>query len=516
MAVESEVVMARARAAQYVRMSTDKQKYSTQNQKDAIASYAAHRGLTIVRTYSDEGRSGLNISRRDALRALIEDVKSGNPGFEFILVYDVSRWGRFQDADESAYYEFICKEAGVRVLYCAELFENDGSLSSTILKSLKRAMAGEYSRELSNKVFMGQSRITRMGFWRGGFPGYGLRRLLLDERGKVKAQLEFGQQKSLQTDRVVIIHGPPLEVETVRRIFHSFAVERKTAYRIAAELNLDQIPTLRGGPWGDHSVLKVLKNERYLGHIIFNRTSEKLGRKRVLNPPEMWIRKDHAFEPMVKPDLFEQARKILQERRNVCSEKEMLERLAALQRENGRLTRTIIDACEDVPAVWTLQRHYGSLLAAYRLIDYQPQRLVVRSSIATTRRSILQTAATEIGARIEELGGRASISQDNRLLTIDDEFSISLCAATPNRLSTRIRWYANVETKARSDLTLVIRTELSGTKIDACYLVPTVALAGVKYKRICLSDKIFVGACRYTNLDAFCRMCVGLEEERAA
>lgn len=66
-----------------------------------------------------------------------------------ILVYDVSRWGRFQDADESAHYEYICKRAGIQVAYCAEQFENDGSPVSTIVKSLKRAMASEYSRERS-------------------------------------------------------------------------------------------------------------------------------------------------------------------------------------------------------------------------------------------------------------------------------------------------------------------------------------------------------------------------------
>jgi DNA invertase Pin-like site-specific DNA recombinase len=93
-----------SRAAQYVRMSTDHQKYSTQNQGEAIAAYAERRGLTIVRSYEDEGRSGLDIDGRQALQDLIGDVKSGRADFECILVYDVSRWGRFQDADESAYY----------------------------------------------------------------------------------------------------------------------------------------------------------------------------------------------------------------------------------------------------------------------------------------------------------------------------------------------------------------------------------------------------------------------------
>ena len=101
------------RAAQYVRMSTEHQKYSTENQAEAIRAYAERRGIEIVRTYADEGKSGLRIDGRDALKQLIDDVQTGKADFSTILVYDVSRWGRFQDADESAYYEYICKRAGI-------------------------------------------------------------------------------------------------------------------------------------------------------------------------------------------------------------------------------------------------------------------------------------------------------------------------------------------------------------------------------------------------------------------
>jgi len=170
------------RAAQYVRMSTDYQQYSTQNQIAAIAEYAARKNLTIVRTYADEGRSGLQLDKRLALKELISDVLLGNAGFDTVLVYDVSRWGRFQDSDESAHYEFLCKEAGVKVEYCAEDFANDGSLISNVMKNLKRAMAGEYSRELSNKVFAGQCRLVKLGFRQGGSPPYGFRRQLLEPR----------------------------------------------------------------------------------------------------------------------------------------------------------------------------------------------------------------------------------------------------------------------------------------------------------------------------------------------
>ena len=121
------------------------------------------RGIEIVRTYADAGKSGLSLDGRDALKQLIEDVQTEKADFSTILVYDVSRWGRFQDADESAYYEYICKRVGISVQYCAEQFENDGSPVSTIVKGVKRAMAGEYSRELSVKVFTGQCRLIELG-----------------------------------------------------------------------------------------------------------------------------------------------------------------------------------------------------------------------------------------------------------------------------------------------------------------------------------------------------------------
>ena len=147
------------RVAAYVRMSTEHQQYSTSNQMDVIREYAVQRHMEIVRTYSDKGKSGLNIRGRDALGRMIGDVENQRTDFAGILVYDVSRWGRFQDADESAYYEYICRRAGIAVHYCAEQFENDGSPVSTIVKSVKRAMAGEYSRELSSKVFQGACRL---------------------------------------------------------------------------------------------------------------------------------------------------------------------------------------------------------------------------------------------------------------------------------------------------------------------------------------------------------------------
>ncbi len=96
----------------YVRMSTDHQKYSTENQADAIREYATRHQIEIIETYTDSGKSGLSLDGRDSLKRLIDDVQTSVAQFNMILVLDVTRWGRFQDADESAYYEYNLRPIG--------------------------------------------------------------------------------------------------------------------------------------------------------------------------------------------------------------------------------------------------------------------------------------------------------------------------------------------------------------------------------------------------------------------
>src|SRR5581483_8507273 len=293
-------------------------------------------------------------------------------------------------------------------------FENDGSLSSTVLKSIKRAMAGEYSRELSTKVFVGQSRISRLGFWRGGPPGYGLRRQLIDEKGNAKKTLEFGERKSLHSDRIVLVYGPAIEVETVRRIFRSFVHERKGESAIARELNADNLPTTYGKRWEPETITRFLTNERYLGHIVFNRTSFKLGQTRVSNPSEMWVRRENAFAPIIHQELFDQAQEIIRERRQRRIDNDLLERLVAVRQEKGYLTGSIIDAHDELPPVETFRRRFGSLMSSYRLIDYRPSPPASRKTLKANRRAFIEGAAKRIIAKIKQLGGSAFIVANNK------------------------------------------------------------------------------------------------------
>jgi DNA invertase Pin-like site-specific DNA recombinase len=246
-------------AAQYVRMSTDDQQYSIENQQSAIKEYADRHGFAIVETFTDAGKSGVTIDIRKGLRRLLQEVVGGRVQYRAILVYDISRWGRFQDADEAAHYEFICKRAGAPVHYCAEPFENDGTMSSALLKSLKRMMAAEYSRELGVKVHAGKKRLAQMGFRMGGTPGLGYKRKVFSEDGRREVVLKDRQEKFLKTDHVVLVLGPREEVACVRKIF-KMAVEGTQFAKIADHLNKEGVATVSGRPWNYNSVYKLVTN----------------------------------------------------------------------------------------------------------------------------------------------------------------------------------------------------------------------------------------------------------------
>jgi DNA invertase Pin-like site-specific DNA recombinase len=377
-------------AAEYVRGSTERQEYSPANQSETNHVYASVHNMQIVQTYYDKGKSGLVFDRRDGLRQLIEDVLTENAQFKAILVYDVSRWGRFQDPDESAYYEYSCKRAGIAVHYCAEPFVNDGSPLSALFKALKRTSAADYSRELSAKVFAAHARLVKFGYAQGGAPSYGLRRLLIDRADTPKFPLERGEQKAIATDRVVLVPGPPKEVETVRRIFDTFVHERKSEREIAELLNKNSVPTTNGRPWTRQSIVRVLNNERYIGNYVWNRKSTKLKGKLVSNTRDKWIRVEGVIEPILDRQLFMAAQEIVRNRQYDRSLEEFLEPLRGLLCKYGFLSRCIIDKSPGVPSGSSYYRRFGGLIPAYQLVgftDYKQRRRrqhPFRSSHATT------------------------------------------------------------------------------------------------------------------------------------
>lgn len=332
----------RVRAAQYLRMSNEHQQYSVDNQSAAIGEYAVAHGFEIVATYADEGKSGVTAERREGLLRLLDDVEAKRNDFTVILVYDVSRWGRFQNPDDAAIYEVRCRWAGVPVHYCAEHFENDGSVISSIMKALKRAMAAEYSRELSAKVTEGHVRMLERGFHQGGFPSFGMQRVLLDCDGNRKGVLKRGERKYLQSDRVVLEPGPREDVAIVNEIYRRY-LHGASQRALVDDLNKRAILNSRGRPWTIVGMLKLLSSEAYIGNVVWGKSTCKLGSTKKLTPPNQWIRHEQVFAPTVDPRMFWKVQAELRRRAFGSTDAEILDGLRKLVRKHGVLSKEIID-----------------------------------------------------------------------------------------------------------------------------------------------------------------------------
>ncbi len=506
----------RYRAAQYVRMSTEHQQYSTENQADKILEYAVQRGIEIVRTYADEGKSGLNIGGRLALQRLIKDVEAGPVDYQMVLVYDVSRWGRFQDADESAYYEYICRRAGSQVTYVAEQFENDGSPVSTIVKGVKRAMAGEYSRELSAKVFAGQCRLIELGYRQGGPAGYGLRRVLIDQNGAIKSELARGEHKSLQTDRVILMPGPEDEVRIVNQVYRWFIDEGINENEIAARLNLQQVPTDVGRTWSRSTVHEVLTNEKYIGNNVYNRVSFKLKQVRVINLPDMWIKKEGAFEALVPAEMFYTAQGIIRARARRFTDDELIERLRSLYQSRGFLSGMIIDETDGMPSTAVYTHRFGSLIRAYQAVGFTPGRDYQFLEVNKFLRKLHPEIISHTERAIAELGGSVLRDPATDLLTVNQEFSISIVLARcQTHDNGRHRWKVRFDTSLVPDITVAVRLDQPNQAPLDYYLLPHLDFGS---PRISLAEHngIEFESYRFDSLDYLHRMAERTRVRRAA
>jgi DNA invertase Pin-like site-specific DNA recombinase len=368
-------------AAQYVRMSTEDQQYSIANQQAAIRTYAKSHGYVVASTYADEGKSGIGIKDRQELRRLLSDVMNGRAPFKTILVYDVSRWGRFQDVDEAAHYEFLCRSAGTPVRYCAEQFDNDGSPASSLMKALKRTMAAEYSRELGIKVLAGQRRIALLGFRVVGTAGYGFRRMMVSPDGRRRLVLKDGERKAIHTDRTILVPGPQKEVACIRAIFE-LAAAGETPKEIAKELNMRHMLPSNERSWGRSSIYRILTNEKYAGCNTYGKTTQKLGSGSRVVERHLWVTHPDAFVSIVERDVFDRVQKLLKKRGAAPerSDAYLIRGMKKVLAREGKLTHRILKEKGILGCAY--YRRFGSVMKAYEMAGYRPPSRTVRLSDA--------------------------------------------------------------------------------------------------------------------------------------
>ncbi|MEE9368282.1 MAG: recombinase family protein [Pontiella sp.] len=360
------------RAVAYYRHSAqDRQENSVEIQQDQVRQFAREHEIEIIREFSDRGKSGLSTDGRDGFNEMIRDyIEGGKEAFDFVLVLDVSRWGRYQDTDQSAYYTGLCAKHGKQVVFTTIGFGEQNDLLHGLHLSIERYRAASYSRELSSKVFKGCAKIASQGFRAGGMPPYGFHRLLLDEQRNPVQILERGQRKSIQNQRVTLTSGNPDEVAIVQRIFKDFVQHEYAPKQIALLLNRQDIPSPGGCQWSSASVRSILENELYAGTMVYNRTTQRLKSASHHNPKEEWIRTENAFPAIINRKQFDRVQEMIVEaeeaRRIKYSAEDMLERLRRIYEQYGTVRTSLIAAEKGMVSAATYAHRFNTFGGAYQ------------------------------------------------------------------------------------------------------------------------------------------------------
>lgn len=462
------------RAAQYLRMSSEHQQYSLDNQSAAIALFAAAHSRSIVRSFVDGGKTGITIKHRKGLQELIHTVESGTADFAEILVYDVSRWGRFPDSDESAYYEFLCKRAGLKVRYCAEQFENDNSTTSNLLKALKRTMAGEYSRELSVKVSAGQRRLVSMGFWQGGPAPFGMIRRIVDQNRLPKEVVGHGQWKSISTDRIVLEPGVPEAIETVRLAFDLYTKERKSRHEIADILNSSR--RLRGKhPWTLPMLQGLLTNPVYKGTFAYGRHEKRLSGYRKV-PLERWLVREHAFPAIIPEKQWSEAAALMQQEVKPLDNAEMLEGLKRLWKRKGKLNTKLINAASDLPSVPAYRYHFEGLNEAYRLIGYPIKHDLSFIRAIRLSRQLRRSVCDQVCEAVKAIGGSAEFLPVPGMLRLNSGTTMKVMVVKGwDRLGLNTVWRLLLGDVLTADIVVFARLKAPARTVLDYFVIPAVS-----------------------------------------
>ncbi|MBI1065034.1 recombinase family protein [Escherichia coli] len=494
----------RVRVAQYLRMSTDHQQYSLHNQSEYIKDYAEKNNMEIAYTYDDAGKSGVSIVGRHSLQQLLSDVEQKKIDIQAVLFYDVSRFGRFQNSDEAAYYSFLFERNGVDLIYCSEpIPTKDFPLESSVILNIKRSSAAYHSRNLSEKVFIGQVNLIKLGYHQGGMAGYGLRRLLVDENGIAKEILNFRKRKSIQTDRVILIPGPKNEIKIVNRIYDLFIDSNVPEFIIAERLNEQSIPAENGTSWTRAKIHQILTNEKYIGNNIYNKTSSKLKSKLVKNPKHEWIRCDKAYKPIISKKKYNKAQEIIQLRSIHLTNEDLLEKLKEKLESNGKLSGFIIDEDDTGPSSSVYRTRFGGLLRAYTLIGYKPEHDYSYLQINEALRSFYSEIIEDFKGEILKSNCHIDKYKYYPMLYINDEFLISvLVTKCIHMKSGKLRWKVRFDNSQKADITIVIRMNSQNISPLDFYIIPKIEN---EYSKMCMmeTNNIRLDLYRFDNLDKF-------------
>jgi hypothetical protein len=299
-------------------------------------------------------------------------------------------------------------------------------------------------------------------------------------------------------------------------MYEQFVRHGKLESWIAAELNARGVKTDLGRDWSSGTVHQVLTSEKYIGNNVYHRTSFKLKRKHVQNPPDKWVRAEGAWEAIVDPDLFYMAQGIIVARNRKFSDEELLEKLRHVLKKHGRISGILIDEEDDLPSSGAFRHRFGSLVTAYHLIGYHPPIDFEFIEINRRLRRLFPEVVESVIKDLESRGAVGVREEETDLILLNGELRVSIVLCRhQTTFAGSSRWLIRLDESLRPDITIAVRMDANNEGIRDYYLLPAVDLT-FENLRVAEDNGVHLDAYRFENLDYFFQMAERAQVEEAA
>ena len=298
----------------YARFSTDRQDArSIEDQERRCRRYADEHGCRVVQVYADAAVSGAHLERAEMQRMLTEAKNGKRCAFRAVLVDDLSRLSR----DAGNMWQVVFRDlaaAGIKVIDCNTGMASDGA-GARLAFGAMALVNDQFLQLVRAETHRGLEGRALAGFHTGGRCfGYTTRP-------------EENPPDPAHVRAVSII--APAEAKAVRRIFETFAAGHSTK-SIAEKLNAEGVPAPydsaypkpAGRGWGSGTVRAMLRNERYLGRVVWNQrewfrhpTSGK--RRSRIRPESEWVRVEAPDLRIIDDELWAKVQARIGQRRQL-------------------------------------------------------------------------------------------------------------------------------------------------------------------------------------------------------
>ena len=277
------------RTAVYARVSTDtkEQCNSLNAQVEHYTNYInSNNEWEFIGVYADSGVSGTKKENRTELLRLLSDCE--NRKIDFIITKSISRFAR----NTTDCLEIVRRltEIPVYILFEKENI-NTKTTDSELILTILSSLAAEESKSISQNNKWSIQKRFKNGTYKLSNPPYGY-----DYNGET------------------II--PNIEqAKIVKRIFaevlSGFGTET-----VALQLNEDDIKSPHGDKWGASSIREILKSEKYIGDVLFQKKYTDENFNRHYNNGEkdkFYIHNNHSA--IISKEDFDAVKRIIEQRR---------------------------------------------------------------------------------------------------------------------------------------------------------------------------------------------------------